>query len=225
MTWILGVLGLQAAQAMPLASYDEHLAKGQRERLDVVIESSCHFSPSERAMVCDDRLQEAIRLAERFDLDVLQDAELRYLMGLASRYLGEETSARRRFERSLMLDPNHIAASYDLGELLLISGELPAARDCFQRVADHNQDPSTQWLGPWRLAEVSAMQGDAERFEAHLKQAIRKGFSLRQIEGLPNWIAFYQDPDLQDVIQKMIALYGTQETLESLQPTQTKAAP
>jgi hypothetical protein len=69
------------------------------------------------------------------------------------------------------------------------------------------------------------MQGDADGFEAHLKHAIREGFSLRQIEGLPNWIAFYEDPELQDVIQKMIALYGTQETLDSLQPTQTKAAP
>ena len=225
MTPFVLLLGLQAAQAIPLATYEEHLAKGARKQLDVVMEASCRFNQAQRAVICDDVLKKAVREAQAFDDHVLADAEVRYLIGLAHRYLGDASSARASLEGSLALDPQHVAASYDLGELMLIAGDLAAAEKRFELVATHNPDDATQWLGHWRLAEVSAMRGDANGFETHLKQAIREGFSLRRIEGLPNWKAFYRDPELRDVIQKMIALYGTPETQRTLQPPQTETAP
>ena len=84
----------------------------------------------------------------------------------------------------MALEPQHVAASYDLGELLLIARDLDGAADCFKRVAKHNPDETTQWLGDWRLAEVAASRGDTDLFETHLKLAVRQVFSLRRIEGL-----------------------------------------
>jgi hypothetical protein len=49
-----------------------------------------------------------------------------------------------------------------------------------------------------------------------MKQALARGFSFRQIEGLPPWKGFYADPVMRDSIEKLITVYGTPETLETL---------
>ena len=114
---VLLALGLQSTQAMPLATYDEHLARTERRKLDNAIEASCRFSATQRAMICDERLSRAVTAAETFDARVLPDAELRYLMGLAKRYLGEPTarsclSRRWRSNLSMWRHPTTLASCY-----------------------------------------------------------------------------------------------------------------
>ena len=134
---------------------------------------------------------------------------LREQAGLA-RLLGRPGDAAAGLRQAVALEPAFAAAWYDLGELLLLEGELEAARAAFLQAQQLRAD---HWAGSFRLAEVAARQGDPLAFEVHLKEALRRGFSLRTVVGDPNWARYYRDEDLGEVMRRFITVYAD----ESLQ--------
>ena len=100
----------------------------------------------------------------------------------------------------------------------MAQGALDRARTAFTHVRDLRSEGDLAWIGPWRLAEVAALDHDAARFEADIKVALRRGFSFEHIAGQPNWRAFYADPALTDTLDKLLTVYATSEVRESLKP-------
>lgn len=217
MTLLLAVATTWAA--IPLPDYGEELARAQWHRIDNELEASCRYDPSALAMACEPGVTAAARqAAEAFEAAVTEDAGLAYLIGLTYKYEGDDAKAVRAYVRATELDPDYDAAWYDLGETWLIQARYRDAARAFERVAELRTEGEAAWLGPWRRAEVAAHLGDPDGFETWMRTALERGFSFRQIAGLPNWKKFYADPELRDSVQKLITVYSTAEVLESLEP-------
>lgn len=215
--WVWGA----ALAAPPLPPYDAVLAREAWRRVDRSLSEGCRFDPAAGGVACLDGTPAAVVAeVDAFRAQVFPDGPLEYLAGLALRYAGDAAGAERRYREALRLDPTLTEAWYDLGELLLASGRTSEARAAFQEVADRNTAPATAWLGPWRLAEVAATEHDAEGFERHLQEALRRGFTFRTIAGLPNWRAYYADPALHGTLQALLRTYADPTVEASLRPDQ-----
>lgn len=214
---VLLLLARLAAAELPPPDYGLHLATLEYRRVYALLTHSCRWSATDRAFACTDDLDRAIERARAFQDTVLPDAGLEYLIGLAWRYKGDDRRATRAYREAIALDPTLDTAWYDLGEVLLVQGELDAAEEAFLHVAELVTDGTNAWVGPWRLAEVAAHRRDATSFERHLREALRRGFTFRNIEGLPNWKRFYADPALRDAIAKLVTVYAEPSVLESLE--------
>jgi tetratricopeptide (TPR) repeat protein len=208
-------LALTAAAEVPLPSYRDGLARQRWVEVNALLEEGC--ATNRFPVVCvEGAVDRAIAAADAWQRAATADAGLEYLAALANRYGGREREAIRRYERAIELDPARTEAWYDLGEIRMARGELTEAGAAFERVAALRGEGELAWIGPWRQAEVAALGHDAPAFEAHLKEALRRGFSFRQIAGQPNWRAFYADPALQDTLDKLLTVYSTPEVRESL---------
>src|SRR5690606_3485539 len=106
----------------------------------------------------------------------------------------------------------------------LVQGRYDEAKSAFEQVTRLISKGPGAVIGPRRLAEIAAHQGDAEAFETQIREALRRGFSFRDIAGLPNWQRFYADPRLQDSVVKMITVYGDRRVLETLATPQAADA-
>lgn len=215
---MIGLLGLALA-AMPLPDYGAELAKSRWYDVDRVLTNGCRFDPEATAIACDEGTTSLAReMATEFQRVVRPDAGLTYLVALAHRYDGDNGEAIQNYQRSIALDPTYEAAWYDLGEVWLIQGDYDKAAEAFEQVATLRAVGDAAWLGPWRRAEVAAHQHQAEPFETWMREALERGFSFRQIEGQPQWKGFYADPALRDSVEKLITVYGTPDTLDTLRP-------
>ncbi|MEZ4236724.1 MAG: tetratricopeptide repeat protein [Myxococcota bacterium] len=219
---IAALLGLTAAAEVPLPDYRDALARQQWAAVNERLEAGC--ATDRFPVVCaEGTVDRVIAEVDAWQRTVGESARLEYLAGLAARYGGREAAAVRRYEHALQLDPGLAEAWYDLGEIRMGRGDLEGARACFEHVAELRTDGQLGWVGPWRLAEVAALGHDPAAFEANLKEALRRGFSLRQIAGQPNWKAFYADPALQDVLDKLLTVYAAPEVRDSLRATPAPA--
>jgi tetratricopeptide (TPR) repeat protein len=203
---------------MPLPTYEDWLARSKWHEVNATLEANCRYVPLEAAIVCEDlaAVDRLIGEVESFQRHVLRDAGLEYLVGLAWRYKGGNQRARGKFESAIALDPNYTAPWSDLGELYILSGDFSRADAAFAQVTRLENTGPKSWIGPWRQAEVAALLQDPQAFDAHMHEALARGFSFRQIEGLPNWKAFYADPVMRDAVEKLITVYGSREILDSL---------
>ena len=210
-------LGIALAAA-PLPNYGDSLADARWYAVDKVLSNGCRFDPTVSAIACDPGTTELAReMADDFQRIVTSSAGLTYLIGLSHRYDGHEAQAMTWYQRAIALDRDYEAAWYDLGELHLIGGRFDEAAEAFERVTVLVPEGPTAWVGPWRRAEVAAHQQQPEAFETWMRQALERGFSFRHIEGSPPWKAFYADPVMRDSLEKLITVYGTPETLRTLQ--------
>jgi tetratricopeptide (TPR) repeat protein len=201
---------------VPLPSYRDELVRERWAKVDAILTEGCatdHFPVACEAGVPD----RAIAEADAFQDAVVRDAGLEYLAGLANRYAGRESAAEQRYRAAIALDPKRSEAWYDLGELWMVAGKYDDARDAFEHVRTLEADGDHAWLGPWRLAEVAALQHDPVGFERNIKDALRHGFTFRQVAGQQNWHAFYADPALRDTLDKLLTVYATPEVREELQ--------
>ena len=157
---------------------------------------------------------DSVEWGEDFQKHVLQAADVEYEIAFAWNALGESGRARRHYRRAVVLEPDHAAAWYDLGELLLVQGDLDDAELAFERAAELRPD---HWAGPFRLAEIAARHGQAERFEEQLRRALSAGFSFRVVVGDANWLGYYREPALRDVIRRLVTVYSDERLLQAFE--------
>ena len=155
------------------------------------------------------RLQELIDLGAAFEADFEPTVEVAYELGLAANYLGREDEALFHYRRAIELDPQHAAARYDRGELLLISGDLHGAKDDFEVAAVQVPD---HWVVHFRLAHISAVELNTSALETHLDNAVAHGMSFEVLEADPEWRAWASHPQLGPVLKRIILRYSTEHT-------------
>lgn len=203
---ILGlVLGVGLAVAAgPLPSYRDHVFAEAWDEVDDLATRGRH--------------DEAIARAEAIQAALGPDGSLEYLIGLSLRLKGDVGAAEVHLRRATTLAPERPEAWADLGEILMASGRYAEAADVYANVTRLVTDGPHAWLGPWRQAEAAGWLHQPEAFEAHLRVALQRGFSFKTIAGLPNWRAYYADPALHEPLEKLLTVYSTPETMQSLQP-------
>lgn len=211
MLWLAVALAEQ-----PFPAYDEIVILRVWDKLDGLIEAACRgVGPNRRCV--HEPLDEAIQRGEAFQRDVVPDARISYLIGLAQLSKGDRDAARRSFDRAVTLDPDRLDAWNDLGEMAIEDGDHARAEVAFTRVSQLLPTGRQAWIGPWRLAEISAHRHQPEAFEEHMRTALERGFTFRQVVGLPNWRGFLADPVMGPSVRKLLTVYAPPAVLESLQ--------
>lgn len=157
-------------------------------------------------------LDEAIASARRYQRKLGEDAQLQYLMGWALSGTETPDQAEPCYRRAVELRPDYTEAWIQLGEFYTRQQRIEPAREAWTAVSQQLTRGERAWLGPLRLAEVAAMDGDAPGLETHLREALRRGFSFKDISSVPRWQAWYADPTLHDSIDKMVTVYGDERT-------------
>lgn len=211
MWWLLALLVAPARADVPLPSYRDAASRSVWLEVNSLLERG---DP-----------EEAIEAAKEFQRVVMQTAGLEYLIGLSYRLLDQPDEAEEHLLRSIRLDPGYPSPYNDLGELYLVQGRFDEARGAFLKVQELVPSGPGSSLAPRRLAEIAAHQQDPEAFERHVRDALERGFSFRDIAGLPNWQKYYADPVMHDSIVKMITVYGDRKVLETLAPAASASPP
>lgn len=162
----------------------------------------------------DEGMPAAVDFAQRWERTVGADARVAYELGLGWRLAGEDGKARAALERAITLDPGLVEARYDRGELRLNEGDLAGAaadfRECVRLAPE-------KWPGHFRLADVAGREGDADGFEKHLLDALRYGFSFRDVVADPRWHQNLADPKLGPVLRRLVVVYQDESVLQALE--------
>lgn len=156
---------------------------------------------------------EAVDFAERFQEGVTPAADVAYEAAYALNRMAKLKAALAAYGEVLALDPDHAAARYDRGELLIALGRPEDARADLEAAARLRPD---HWAAHFRLAELAGRAGDPVALEEHLMQALRQGFDLRTMLADPTWRSWFRDPRLGPVLQKLVIVYGDESMLEGL---------
>ncbi len=201
-----------------LPDFRDAVTEAQRSALSASLEAACPLVPLAQVHACSDDVDAIAARVDAWLKTVGPDAGIAYVGALAARYRGRDGEAERRYRQVIAWDPDDEAAHYDLGEILLSQGRLDEAAVAFARVVELRTEGAGAWVGPWRMAEVSAWRGDAAAMETHLREALRRGFSFRTVAGTPNWATFYANPALRDPLRKLVTVYGDPAILETWTP-------
>ncbi len=132
------------------------------------------------------------------------EAKLDYELGLGWRLAGDDKKALAALDDAIRGDPTMVAARYDHGEVELNLGDLSAAKADFSQVVTLSPDG---WPGHFRLADLAAREHDPDRFEHELTEALRCGFSFRDVAQDPAWQANFRDPALGPAMRRLITVY------------------
>lgn len=199
-----------AIAEVPLPSYEDELSKKAEHRIE--------------ELMAQGDADQALAEAETFQRQITDTAQVSYLVGLIHNRAGRIDQAISAYQRSIALNGDLPEAWYDLGELLMIQASFDEAAVAFAKATELYPSGKDSWRSPLRQAEVAGHQRSPDEFESHLKMALRRGFSFRDIEGQPQWQTFYADPLLRDPLTKMVTVYGRPETLDTLIPPERRAA-
>ncbi len=196
---LLGTIAAVYAE-LPAPSYRVHLEQGAAQAV--------------AQLARDQGLDAARRFAEEWQKELGTSAALAYELGLACRLAGQDAEARQHLDRALKLDPEHLAARYDRGELRLLEGDLDGAAEDFALVV---RLAPGRWAGHFRLADLAARKRDIPGLSAHLDDALRSGFDLRTLIGDPRWREWLTDPELGPPLRTLILEYGGDDVLSAIE--------
>lgn len=161
-------------------------------------------------------LDGALRLVVDFRENIASDARLTYEEGLIRRLQGDLAGAERLYRAAVEEDPGLFFAWYDLGELLLQTGDLDGAEEALTQAFEQSAHHPQGWVAPMRLAELAAERGDAQTFDAWLKEAVHRGFRFATVAGTPAWKGYFENPSLREVIERLATVYGEEQVLDTL---------
>jgi tetratricopeptide (TPR) repeat protein len=159
------------------------------------------------------QLDELIDLGIAFEASFEPTVEVAYEIGLAANRLGRTDAALYHYRRAIELDPDHAAARYDRGEILLSAGDLDAAKDDFEVAAAQVPD---HWVVHFRLAHISAVELNTSSLETHLDSAVAHGMSFEVLEADPEWRAWASHSQLGPVLKRVILRYSTEDTWKKM---------
>jgi tetratricopeptide (TPR) repeat protein len=165
------------------------------------------------ALGADGRMLELIDLGTSFEADFEPSVDVAYEVGLAANRLGRSDEALYHYRRAIEMDPNHAAARYDRGELLLARGDLDGAKADFEVAAEMVPD---HWVVHFRLAHIAAVELRTLAVETHLDQAVAHGMSFEVLLADHEWRAWVKHAQLGPVLKRIILRYSTEETWKKM---------
>lgn len=165
------------------------------------------------ALAAQGQAEEAADLGARFLRRVEPAAAIHYELGLLHNRLGDADTALHHYDQAIALDPDHVAARYDRGELLLTRGQLVQATADLERAAALRPD---HWVVHFRLAELAGERDDLDALEAHLMEALRHGFPLETLVRDATWRQWAADPGRGAIIHRILVVYGDESLLDAL---------
>ncbi len=216
MTSLLVMVTLASGTArgeVPLPSFRDALARSAWFEVNDQIEASKRSTTTEEARAM---LVDAIRDATAFQEHVTRSSGLEHLTCEAWRRLGDDAQAEAACRRAIDLEPEYSGPWYDLGEMMLAAQRLEEAERAFTQVERLETSGPQAVLGPYRLAEVAGVRRDPAAFEDHLREALKHGFSFRDVACLPRWQSFYADPVMRDSLDKLLTVYGDDHSTRRL---------
>jgi Flp pilus assembly protein TadD len=137
-----------------------------------------------------------------------------YLLGTVEMALHHPDLARNQFESALKLEPSNVRTLLSLGELLLNSGEIPAAIATLEKAYDVN---GADWRVHYLLATAYARAGRLPEAEAHAA----RGASLAREKGA---FVTYLLGEIQFAEHKIVQARDTWRSLLVQFPTDAVAA-
>jgi len=162
------------------------------------------------------RIEHAVSLLEDVRNHITDDARLTYSHGLALRLMGDYSRALPLLKEALAKDPSLASAWYDLGEIQLLIRQPDEAQKSFENAADLSENHQSGWAAPFRLAELAADASKIAAFENWLEKAMERGFSFQQtVVGTDRWREYLQDPDLGDIIRRLVTVHEDEALLEN----------
>lgn len=196
----IGLLGALLG-ALPLPDYEQALLAEAEQKVD--------------ALIARGQIDEADRYLQKFRGHVADDARLTYSHGLTKRLSGDLEAAEQLLKQALSEDPSLAEAWYDLGEVHLNQQQMAEAEDAFLRAADLSARHPNGWAAPFRLAELAGTRGNSAAFEGWLEEAMQRGFSFQQIVwGSEKWTNFLSDPELGDIMKRLITVHESETILD-----------
>jgi tetratricopeptide (TPR) repeat protein len=135
---------------------------------------------------------------------------VRYEAALARNQAGAIRPAIQAYGRVLELNPDHVGALYDRGELLVVAG---TPEDRVQARADLDRAESLRpdhWAIPYRLALLSGQDGDAEGMITALTRSLRAGLDLGLLATDPAWTTLLGAPTTGPAIVRFARTYGSE---------------
>lgn len=188
---------------LPPPSLEQHLAD--------------HTWTRARAELDAGNAEQALMTLSAFQTHVTDAPNLHALAARAHVALGDRDAAKQECATAVASDPNYTLAWFSLAELYSQDAQWSEADTAWENVQRLVPNGADADLAPRRRAEAAAYRGEAEAFETHLREAIRRGFNLTDVLASPEWRAFYADPALQDSVRKMMTVYAGPEALERLE--------
>lgn len=138
---------------------------------------------------------------------------LLYECAVVENLAGRIDAALAAYDELLTRDPSHAAGRYDRAELRLLKGQLDGAEEDLAVAQTARPD---HWAVHLRRTELAGLRGDAPGLEAALLDAVRHGFDLRSLPEYPRFRAFAADARLGPVLERLIVVYGDEETWRAL---------
>lgn len=189
---------------LPPPNYENSLSAAAEARTDHLISKN--------------RIKKAQVFIKNFRKHVTDDARLTYEHGLTLRLLGDFETSEELLLSAIEQDPTLAQAWYDLGEVQLLMHNETSALEAFKTAAALSASHPNGWAAPFRLAEIAGKNQQIGAFESWLEKAIQRGFSFEHVvQGNPTWGSFLEDPDLGDILLRLITVYGDESILENWQ--------
>ena len=156
------------------------------------------------------------RVIESFEDTVFPSARIHYELGLQYYQTNNLQSAEAQYQEALKIDAQYPPALYDLAEILLMRGDMVLAKqylETLQKQADRH------WVVSYRLAQISAGEGQTKEMETHLKRALREGMpSQILVDDKVQWQSYVQQPDVGLSMEFLLSALGYESIWKELRP-------
>jgi len=184
---------------------------------DYRAELGARLAAEVRALATAQSLDAAIERAVEIEDHVGPLVAVRYEAALARNQAGSIRPALVAYDQVLALDPDHIGALYDRGELLAVAGteaDRQQARTDLERAEQLRPD---HWAVPYRLALLSARDHDARGMADALTRSLRAGLDLGLLANDPAWRAVLTHPDTGPTLLRFARTYGSDRLVQQLE--------
>ena len=184
---------------------------------DYRAELGARYAAESRRLASTDGLDAAADRAAQIDSQVGAFVQVRYEAALARNRAGEIRQAIQSYTRVLDLDPNHVGALYDRGELLLVAGadsDRVAARRDLEQAEKLRPD---HWAVPYRLALLAAQDQNPSEMTNALSRALSNGMDLDLLATDPAWDTVLRQAQTGPILLRFARTYGSDALVQDLE--------
>ena len=184
---------------------------------DYRTELGARYAAEVRSLASSDRPGTALERAAEIEAQVGPFVQVRYEAALAQNRAGAIRSAIRAYGRVLELDPDHVGALYDRGELLLVEGataDRSRARRDLERAEELRPD---HWAVPYRLALLAGQDKDQTEMANALTRALRNGLDLGLLATDPAWDPLLRQERTGSALLRFVRTYGSDALVTDLE--------